>query len=145
MIQKIYSKLEKFEIIKDIPLFLIRIILAYGFWGTGTKKYEHFSDIIGWFASLGIPLPTLNAYLATATELIGVVLLALGLFTRIISIPLIIVMLVAIFTVHFSHGFDAGNNGFEIPLYYILMLLTLVSYGSGKYSLDYIFYKKERK
>ena len=93
--------------------------MAYGFWGTGTKKYEHFSDIIGWFASLGIPLPTLNAYLATATELIGVVLLALGLFTRIISIPLIIVMLVAIFTVHFSHGFDAGNNDqlFELHLF----------------------------
>lgn len=142
MIQRIYNYLEKFELIKDVPLFLIRIVLAYGFWGTGTKKYEHFTDIIGWFASLGIPFPTINAYLATATELAGVVLLTLGLFTRIISIPLIFVMLVAIFTVHITHGFEAGNNGFEIPLYYILLLLTLLTFGGGKFSLDYLIKRK---
>lgn len=45
-------------------------------------------------------------------------------------------MIIAIVTVHFGNGFDAGDNGFEIPLYYILMLLTLFSFGAGKYSLD---------
>jgi hypothetical protein len=45
-------------------------------------------------------------------------------------------MIVAIKTVHWANGFDAGNNGFEIPLYYLIMLLTLMVFGSGKISLD---------
>lgn len=45
-------------------------------------------------------------------------------------------MIVAIATVHIGNGFEAGENGFEIPLYYILMLLTLFTFGAGKYSLD---------
>ena len=47
-------------------------------------------------------------------------------------------MLVAIFTVHSGNGFEAGNNGYEIPLYYILMNLILIAFGAGKYSLDRI-------
>ncbi len=91
---------------------------------------------------MNMPLPALNAYLATATESAGVILLVLGLGTRIIAIPLIVTMIVAIITVHLGHGFEAGNNGFEIPLYYIIMLFTLIVYGSGKYSADYFLNKK---
>ncbi len=140
--KKIYEYLEKLDVIQDVPLLLIRFVLAYGFWGPGMKKYENFESIVGWFGSLGIPFPTLAAYMATATELIGAVLIFLGLLTRIISFPLIIVMLVAIFTVHIGHGFEASNNGYEIPLYYILLLLTLVAFGGGKLSLDHLFAKK---
>tara|TARA_Y100001934_G_C11658279_1_gene453212 strand:+ start:118 stop:381 length:264 start_codon:yes stop_codon:yes gene_type:complete len=84
-----------------------------------------------------MPLPALNAYIAATTEALGVLLLTLGLGVRLISIPLIITMIVAIKTVHWGNGFEAGNNGFEIPLYYIVMLFTLVIYGGGKFSLDY--------
>lgn len=140
--QKTYDYLEKLDIIRDVPLFLMRVVLAYGFWIPGMKKYENFESIIGWFTSLGIPLPTLNAYLATATELVGAILILLGLFTRLISIPLIVVMLVAIFSVHIGNGFEASNKGFEIPLYYLLMLLTLVAFGGGKLSIDAILNKK---
>jgi len=47
-------------------------------------------------------------------------------------------MLVAIKTVHLANGFEAGSNGYEIPLYYIIMLITLVVYGPGKISIDRI-------
>jgi uncharacterized membrane protein YphA (DoxX/SURF4 family) len=47
------------------------------------------------------------ALLATSTELAGAILLTFGLFTRLISIPLIITMLVAIFTVHLPNGWQA--------------------------------------
>ncbi|MBL7931913.1 MAG: DoxX family protein, partial [Bacteroidia bacterium] len=67
--------------------------------------------------------------------------LLLGFATRIISIPLIITMLVAIKTVHWTNGFEASENGFEIPLYYLVMLITLVFTGPGRISLDY-FVKK---
>ena len=80
---------------------------------------------------MGYPVPLLSAYLAATTEALGVVLLALGLGTRLISVPLMFTMLVAIFTVHIGNGFNAGDNGFEIPLYYLFMLFVLFVYGSG--------------
>jgi putative oxidoreductase len=51
-------------------------------------------------------------------------------------------MLVAIKTVHFENGFSAGENGYEIPLYYIIMLLILLFNGGGKISIDRILIKK---
>ena len=118
----------------------MRWILAYGFYSPAMMKWKDINSIGEWFGSMGIPAPLLNAYLAATTEIVGVVLLALGLFTRIISIPLMVTMVVAIVTVHLSNGFEAGNNGYEIPLYYLIMLLTLVIYGGGKFSLDYLLF-----
>ena len=46
-------------------------------------------------------------------------------------------MLVAIRTVHWANGFAAGSNGYEIPLYYLLMLLTVFVFGPGRLSLDH--------
>ncbi len=127
------SKLRK---LSDLPLLFMRLVLAYGFWGTGMMKWKNIEGVAEWFGSLGIPFPTLNAYLAASTEVVGVFFLILGLAVRIISVPLMVVMLVAIFTVHLHNGFEAGNNGFEIPLYYLIMLFTLFIYGGGKISLD---------
>jgi len=128
--------------LQSITLLALRLILAYGFYQPAMNKIGNVSGIAEWFASMNYPLPTLNAYLATGTETLEVILLTLGLGTRIISIPLIIVMLVAIFTVHFSNGFAASDNGFEIPLYYGLMLLVLLTHGAGKISIDYLISKK---
>jgi putative oxidoreductase len=91
---------------------------------------------------MNYPLPMFSAILAMSTEVLGVVLLTLGLGTRIIALPLMFVMLVAIFTTHISNGFAAGDNGFEIPLYYFLMIFALVIQGSGKFSLDYLLSRR---
>jgi putative oxidoreductase len=69
---------------------------------------------------------------------VGVFLLILGLGTRFISIPLMVTMLVAIKTVHWQNGFPAGDNGWEIPFYYLLMLFVLLAFGSGKISVDFL-------
>ena len=135
MIKKIFAQLDK---LTDIPLLAMRLVLAYGFYVTVQPKIEDIDNTIGWFEKLGIPMPALNAYMATATEVAGVILLTFGLFTRYITVPLIITMIVAIATVHWGNGFEGGsNNGFEIPLYYIIMLFTLLINGSGKISVDH--------
>jgi putative oxidoreductase len=141
--EKYDSFINNLKKLKDLPLLLMRLILAYGFFGPAMMKIKNFDSIIEWFGSIGIPFPTLNAYLATGTEALGAILLLLGFKTRLISIPLMITMIVAIVTVHLKHGFEAGNNGFEIPLYYLIMLFTLLIYGSGKYSLDYFLNKNK--
>ena len=124
--------------LNDVPLLLFRLILAVGFYQPAMMKVKNLEGVAEWFGSMNYPLPMVSASLAMVTEVTGIVLLVLGFRTKIISIPLIFVMLVAIFTTHISNGFAAGDNGFEIPLYYILMLFALMVYGSGRYSLDYL-------
>jgi putative oxidoreductase len=164
----IHALYEKLNLGSDALLLALRLMLAYAFFEPALMKIQNFDYIVTWFGSgqgnLNLPLPYLNALLATTTETVGVILLTLGLFTRLISIPLVITMIVAILTVHtsgfavakelsethyvFSNGqmqFETNYqymNGFEIPLYYILMLLTLVTKGSGKLSLDHLLLKK---
>ena len=127
---------EQVSKLKDIPLLLMRLVLAYGFYMPAKMKWSNIEGITQWFEGMGIPFPALNAYLAASTEAAGVVLLFLGLGTRLISIPLMVVMLVAIGAVHWSNGFEAGSNGFEIPFYYLIMLLTLFFIGPGRISVD---------
>jgi len=135
MYQNITQKLDS---LRDLPPLFFRLILAYGFYTPAMMKWGNIGGIAEWFGSIGIPFPTLNAYMAASTEMAAVILLPLGLATRFISIPLIITMIVAILTVHGGNGFEAGNNGFEIPLYYMLMLFALLINGAGKISVDNI-------
>jgi len=136
-----FSRLSEYG--KSLALLFARVVVAYGFYEPAMMKWKDIGSVAEWFGSMGIPFPTLNAYMAASTEVLGVVLLTLGLLTRAISIPLIVVMIVAIVTVHLPHGFSAGDNGFEIPLYYMLFLLVFFSHGAGKFSLDrFIFGEK---
>ena len=82
--------------LKDLPPLIIRGILVYGFYSPAIYKITDFSGTARWFESMGMPFPTLNAYLAGLTEFGGVILLTLGLGTRLISLPLIIVMIVIV-------------------------------------------------
>lgn len=141
-----YFKLtQKLSNLQDIPLLLMRLVLAYGFYGPAMEKIKDVGAIADWFKSMEMPMPTINAYLATYTELFGFIFLTLGFATRFISIPLIITMIVAIKTVHWANGFNASDNGYEIALYYMIMLITLFFMGAGRISVDYFIGKKLNK
>ena len=119
----------------------VRFVLAYGFSTPALLKINNIQGTEKWFTEMSIPFPSLFAYLVSGIETIGIILLVLGLFTRYISVLLACVMLGAILFVHWSHGFSIANNGFELPLYYLLFLLFLATYGAGKYSLDNLIFK----
>ena len=106
--QNFCSHLKHFD---GIAALSLRLFLVPVFWMAGSNKLAHFADTVEWFGNpdwgLGLPFPVLMATLATSAELGGAILLALGLATRWISIPLMITMLVAIFTVHLSNGWQA--------------------------------------
>lgn len=113
--RSLYLKIENFvQKLVDLPLLLIRLILASVFFKTGLLKWQDIESITSWFEFLNIPLPKLNAYLAASTEVAGFALLLVGLGTRIISIPLIILLVVAIITVHWSNGWLAIADS-EMP------------------------------
>lgn len=134
--------IRRVQTLQPVLLLAIRLVLAYGFYTTAIEKWKNISDVADWFGSLHIPAPLFNAYLSASTETLGVILLVLGLGTRVITIPLSILLLVAIVTVHWRHGFEAGNNGYEIPLYYLLLLGVLLVSGGGRMSLDYLLGRK---
>lgn len=95
----------------DLASLALRLYLAPIFWMAGMSKFNAFDSTVEWFGNsdwgLGLPFPFLMAVLATAAELIGAVLLVLGLFTRLISIPLMVTMLIAILCVHWDNGWQA--------------------------------------
>jgi len=138
---KEFSRLSEYT--HSLSLLLARIVVAYGFYEPAMMKWREIHSVAEWFGSIGIPLPTLSAYLSATTEIIGVLFLVLGLFTRLISIPLMFIMVVAILTVHLSNGFSAGDQGFEIPLYYMLFLFIFFAHGAGKFSLDHLIFEKK--
>jgi putative oxidoreductase len=142
--KKIYQNYSRsLDKLQDFAPLLLRLILAYGFFEPAWNKIQDVHASGEWFESMELPAPYFQAWLATLTECLGVILLTLGLGTRLIVVPLIITMMVAIKTVHWENGFAASDNGYEIPLYYSLMLLCLLFTGSGKISVDYLIAGKK--
>lgn len=97
--------------LNGLPAFLLRLYLAPVLIQAGWNKYQHFGDTVDWFGNsewgLGLPLPGVLASLAIAAELVGGIMLLLGLLTRLVTIPLMVTMLVAIFSVHWPNGWLA--------------------------------------
>jgi uncharacterized membrane protein YphA (DoxX/SURF4 family) len=104
----VLSRLQYFDGLGPLAL---RLFLVPVFWMAGTHKLTGIEQTIEWFGNpdwgLGLPFPTLLAYLAAYTEAIGALLLLLGLATRWITVPLMVTMLVAIFAVHWDYGWAA--------------------------------------
>ena len=128
----------------------IRMILGVGFMAHGWAKWSRGPAV---FAELlkqaHIPMPLVNAWLVTLLEIFGGLALLMGAFVAIISVPLIVSMLGAMFTVNIKYGFSAVNTigltaqgpqlgppGYEINLLYIACLVVLILGGAGPLSID---------
>lgn len=122
------------------PLSL-RLLLAYEFWLSGVEKWRGenwFADIQGQFPFPFNLVPTdLSWQLATWSELLGPVLLVLGLGTRFASLSLIVLTAVAWASVHAGNGYNVCDNGYQLPLIYLVMFVPLLLTGPGKLSLDH--------
>lgn len=94
-----------------LPPLALRVYLFFPFLMAGQQKLNGMDNTIAWFGNpdwgLGLPFPTLLAYLAAYAEFIGAWLLLLGLATRWISLPLMVTMVVAIAAVHWENGWAA--------------------------------------
>ena len=130
-----------------IPL---RLIVGYGFIAHGYAKLargpESFTNIL---SALGVFDPPLLAWATILIEIFGGLAVVIGLFIPLASVPMIVVLLVAIFTVHLPNGFSSikllsvtaegahfGQPGYETDLLYLAALIALVLGGSGSLALD---------
>jgi putative oxidoreductase len=130
-----------------IPL---RLIVGYGFMEHGYAKLargpDDFASILH---ALGMPAATFLSWATILIELLGGLAVILGAYIPLASIPMMIVLLVAIFTVHLPNGFSSiklqsvtaagarfGQPGYETDLLYLACLIALVLGGSGPFALD---------
>lgn len=125
-----------------LPQLGLRLLLAYEFWEAGIEKYNGenwFSHIQGDFPfPFNIVPVELSWFLATWSELLGAVALVIGLGTRFFSVSLVILTIVAWVSVHAGNGYNVCDNGFKLPLMYLVLFLPLIFSGPGKLSIDHL-------
>jgi putative oxidoreductase len=136
----------------------LRLIIGFGFMAHGWAKLSRgpagFAKLL---AQIGAPQPEATAWASTFLELLGGLAIFVGAFVEVVSVPLIVMMLVALFTVHLKYGFSSVNTigltpngpqfgppGYEINLLYIAGLLSLILGGAGALSIDRLLSRKGR-
>jgi putative oxidoreductase len=144
--QRMASVLERLRAVADRVSFLgptlARVTVGLVFIGTGWGKLHSIPDVTSFFTDLGIPAPGFNARLTAATELIGGLLVLLGLGTRLASLPLAFTMVIAILTAkRASIDGITALVGFE-EWSYLVFFLWLALAGAGKLSLDALIMKR---
>src|SRR5580658_4196149 len=126
----------------DIALLIVRLVVGLAIAAHGTQKLFGWfggygvAGTAGFFEGLGFRPGRLFVYGASLGEIGGGVLTALGLGGPIGPALVVMVMVVAIFSVHISKGFWAQNGGYELNTLYIAIALLLGFVGFGTYSLD---------
>ena len=140
-----------------VPLPL-RLVIGFGFMAHGWAKLSRGpSGFANLLAQIGAPLPEATAWASTFMELLGGLAIFVGAFVEVVSVPLIVMMLVAMFTVHLKYGFSSVNTigltadgpqfgppGYEVNLLYIAGLLSLILGGAGPLSIDGLLARRKR-
>jgi putative oxidoreductase len=135
----------------------VRLLVGYGFLAHGLAKWskgpEAFSVVLH---AAGVPAPLLMSWVTICTEIFGGIAILLGAFVSWVSLPAIILLAVAIVTVHLPYGFTSiklmgisngramfGPPGYECDLLYIVCFVALVMHGPSPWSVD--AYRLRRK
>lgn len=130
-----------------IPL---RLVLGYGFFEHGWAKLSRGPEgFIGILDAIGLPFPELLGWATVVVEIVGGLMILAGAFVPLAALPMIVILLVAIFTVHLPNGFSSiklqafdaagahfGQPGYETDLLYMAGLIALSIAGAGPFSVD---------
>jgi putative oxidoreductase len=144
---------------ETLPPLILRLIMGWEFFESGLEKLHGenwFTDIQSRFPFPFDVIPAnLSWCIATWFELIGAIMLWLGLGTRVFAFILLFLTFVATAAVHWpsmltmwsdlAKGYaitDMGHGNFKLPLLFSVMLLPLIFSGAGKFSLDHLIAKR---
>jgi len=117
---------------------MMRIYFGY-FWAeTGWGKIHNLGAFAQRFVGWGVPYPHISATLSAYTEWIGGILLMLGLFTRLVSIPLMFNMFVALVMVKMKELSGIDDFVEMDEALYVFILFWLMMAGPGRVSLDHL-------
>ena len=134
------KKLLKSNDTLPIGLDIIRVISGGIIFLFGLEIFssEQMTGYIQWLTDVGMPLPNIMAYIGKLSEIICGLCLAIGLFTRISAIPLMITMCVINFIM-------LDGNLLSQPFYLLLIFASFFFVGSGKISIDFLIDKRKSK
>jgi putative oxidoreductase len=127
-----------------LALLLARLTVGVLFVSTGWGKVHDLGKVADYFAELKIPMPALNAFVASWTELIGGSLLVIGLASRLASVPLVVTMIVALITAKRAEIHGLPDLFGEIEWTYLALLVVIAIVGPGKASVDGFIAKRRR-
>lgn len=139
-----------------IPL---RLIVGLGFMQHGLAKAARGPDAFPTILqAMGVPAPHLMGWATILVEIFGGLAILLGAFVVLASLPMAVVLLVAMFTVHLPYGFSSikllavtaggaqfGPPGYECDLLYLACLAALVLGGSGPWAVDGFLSARKRR
>ena len=142
-----YRYLIEFGGLFKSPLLLIcRLYFGSVFFLSGLHKFQDIGKLTRLLESYHLWYPTEQAYTAASIELIGGICLILGFASRLVAIPLIIVMVTAYFTIHIDavKGIFSSSNAFvtQAPFIPLLISIIVLAFGPGRYSIDHYLEKK---
>lgn len=140
-LQRLYCRYVRgAQSLQSLFLLAVRLYWGWQFMQTGWGKFHRLPQVVQFFTTLGIPAPAFNAYFVSGLELVGGILLMIGLGGRIIALPLAFDMVVAYVTADrealgsiFS---DPGKFYNADPFTFLMASLIVLIFGSGLFSLD---------
>ena len=137
----LYARFAKITSYLQSPFLLaVRLYWGWQFAQTGWGKLHSISKITGFFASLGIPFPSISAHFVSSLEFVGGILLILGLGSRLIGLLLAGNMLVAYWTADHealtSIFSDPGTFYVADPYTFLFAALMVLIFGAGLFSID---------
>ena len=121
-------------------LLFLRVYFFWQLFMTGQAHLAHIGKVADFFVTLGIPFPTLNAYLSSTVEFFGSLLLIIGLASRLTAVPVAVTMGVAYLTADFQAitSFFSDPDKFvkADPFPYFICALIVLVFGPGRFSVD---------
>jgi putative oxidoreductase len=141
----------KLDLLQPIFLLLLRLYIGYEAMVAGWAHLNNVDKTADFFQSLGIPHPRLNVYIAGTTEVVGGLLLALGLAARLAAIPFSFNFLIAILSVNLAdpkyremlknilHNQDVVLKDDAFPFLFVGVMILI--FGPGKFSVDHLVIK----
>jgi putative oxidoreductase len=129
----------------DLALLVLRIALAAVLLYHGVPKLLNFGATVGAFQSMNIPAPSVTAGFALISEVVGGILILIGVAVDIAGLLVMIEMLGAIALVHWANGFDFTKGGWEHPFTVFCMALTLALAGPGRHTAKRAYKGPERR
>ena len=126
----------------NFAILLIRLLVGAVFLSEGIQKFLFPDELgVGRFIKIGLPAPEFFGYFVPSFEVSCRLLVLIGLFTRLASIPLIIIMIVAIIStkipILLNDGFWKMTHEARTDWAMLLGSIFLLIVGAGKFSFDY--------
>ena len=121
----------------DLAYLIVRVTVGVMLLPHGWAKVTAgTTGVSTYFARLGLEPSWIFTAIAMFNEVIGAILIAIGLFTRPIAALIVIEFLILLFVVHVPRGYGMAVNGVEFPLFWLLMLIAVMMRGGGPWSAD---------